>query len=198
MWNSHIEVENGGKIRRISILCDREALRYSEVLEHWCSDAGFRGYFIRLLADAPFPAYFWETPPITRASVDQLFECVLVDSPGLDGVAANRQAFAEYFAAAQAGETVVSFPSLGKDACLIVPCPGGSAEACAHLASFSRDAPESQQHALWHRVGTTALHRLSERPLWISTSGLGIYWLHVRLDSRPKYYTYPPYTRVAG
>lgn len=30
-------------------------------------------------------------------------------------------------------------------------------------------------------------------PLWVSTSGLGVSWLHVRLDSRPKYYTYAPY-----
>jgi hypothetical protein len=35
--------------------------------------------------------------------------------------------------------------------------------------------------------------QLGEQPLWLSTAGTGIFWLHVRLDSRPKYYTYQPY-----
>lgn len=32
--------------------------------------------------------------------------------------------------------------------------------------------------------------------LWCSTSGLGVYWLHIRLDQYPKYYTYRPYKQV--
>jgi hypothetical protein len=35
--------------------------------------------------------------------------------------------------------------------------------------------------------------RLSASPVWLSTSGLGVYWLHVRLDTHPKYYQYQPY-----
>lgn len=30
-------------------------------------------------------------------------------------------------------------------------------------------------------------------PIWLSTSGLGVYWLHVRLDTRPKYYNHDEY-----
>ena len=30
-------------------------------------------------------------------------------------------------------------------------------------------------------------------PIWFSTSGSGVAWLHFRLDSRPKYYTYKPF-----
>lgn len=26
--------------------------------------------------------------------------------------------------------------------------------------------------------------------VWLSTSGLGVYWLHFRIDARPKYYQY--------
>ena len=33
--------------------------------------------------------------------------------------------------------------------------------------------------------------------LWVSTSGLGVYWLHVRLDSYPKYYQHAPYKNAA-
>jgi hypothetical protein len=33
------------------------------------------------------------------------------------------------------------------------------------------------------------------RRFWISTSGLGVPWVHVRLDSYPKYYQYRPYAQ---
>lgn len=33
----------------------------------------------------------------------------------------------------------------------------------------------------------------TDYPIWLSTSGLGVYWLHMRLDRRPKYYTYEPF-----
>ncbi|MDF9799652.1 hypothetical protein OKW21_004915 [Catalinimonas alkaloidigena] len=31
----------------------------------------------------------------------------------------------------------------------------------------------------------------------MSTSGLGVYWLHIRLDSRPKYYQFDPYRKLS-
>jgi len=34
---------------------------------------------------------------------------------------------------------------------------------------------------------------LSETPLWASTSGAGVAWLHIRFDTRPKYYIHLPY-----
>jgi len=39
--------------------------------------------------------------------------------------------------------------------------------------------------------------RLGERRLWISTAGGGVAWLHVRLDSSPKYYGFRPYAVAA-
>ncbi len=31
---------------------------------------------------------------------------------------------------------------------------------------------------------------VAAKPVWFSTSGMGVAWLHFRLDKRPKYYTY--------
>jgi hypothetical protein len=54
-------------------------------------------------------------------------------------------------------------------------------------------APLSQVGELW-RVTAEALEtRLGDVPVWLSTAGLGVYWLHIRLDSRPKYYRHRPY-----
>ena len=68
--------------------------------------------------------------------------------------------------------------------------------AYGHLAAFVREAPREQVHALWARVGELVLERVSNVPLWLSTAGGGVAWLHVRLDSRPKYYTHAPYRRA--
>jgi hypothetical protein len=36
------------------------------------------------------------------------------------------------------------------------------------------------------------------KPVWLSTAGAGVSWLHVRLDDRPKYYGYRPYQEASG
>jgi hypothetical protein len=194
MWNAAIESLQDGCVQRVHIRDGDGVLPYAAVLEGWQSDAGFRAFFNQLLADAPFTACFWETPPVTSASLDQAFECVIVDSPALAGVTAAPAAFAAYFDSAR--NRVTDFPNLGRDAWLVVPCPQGPEPVYAHLAAFARSGPVTQQQALWQRVGECVTSRLSDRPLWVSTSGLGVYWLHVRLDSFPKYYTWRPYRQA--
>lgn len=167
---------------------DRDAapVSYADVLRAWQEDADFRTWFIALLAEAPFAAFRWETPAITQATANRPFEFVLLDSPELLQTP-DESAFAKYFGKATA-EGVVTFPNLGKDAILIVPCLRGPHSAYAHLAAFTRQAPTAQIHALWRLVGEAMQRRLSRKPVWLSTAGAGVAWLHVRLDDRPKYY----------
>jgi hypothetical protein len=186
------EIENG-RISHFILLRDGKPLRWSDVIPLWRDDRGFRTFFVSILADVSFPAYFWETPPVTRANIDQQFEFVIVDSPQLAGVRANPRAFAAHFAAAEPHSLVIEFPNLGGDAVLVAPCPGGPAAAYSQISTFSRIAPGDQQHALWQCVGRALERRVSHRPVWLNTSGLGVYWLHIRLDDAPKYYTYDPY-----
>jgi hypothetical protein len=58
-------------------------LTYGEVISLWQTDAGFRQTFIRSLAREKHVAFFWETPPLTEASLGQPFEHVVVDAPSL-------------------------------------------------------------------------------------------------------------------
>jgi hypothetical protein len=83
--------------------------------------------------------------------------------------------------------------SLGGDAQLIVPSPRTEISAYGHLAAFLRQAPQRQLDAFWRVVSTAVQSRIGEKPLWLNTAGGGVAWLHVRLDSRPKYYGYAPY-----
>ncbi|HEY6725417.1 MAG TPA: hypothetical protein VI197_15385, partial [Polyangiaceae bacterium] len=77
----------------------------------------------------------------------------------------------------------------------IVPCPRAEPGAYAHLAAFLRGAPPDQREALLREVGLRTRQLIGAAPLWLSTSGLGVAWVHVRIDSRPKYYQYTPYRR---
>ena len=196
MFTSQLESLNSDRTHKITLLHNANPLLYSEVVRHWQTNPAFREFFTSLLADAPFSAYFWETPPVTKANIDQAFEFVLVESPQLARVHPNSSAFEQYFQSTQADEGIVTFENLGKDAVLVAPSPRAPLSAYPHLAAFVRNAPESQKHALWRQVGVTLERCLSQRPLWLSTSGLGVYWLHVRLDSYPKYYTHRPYRSV--
>jgi hypothetical protein len=195
MWTSRSEPTADGRILRFAIDLDSSPVSYAEVLRRWQQDADFRSVFIALLADAPFTAFRWETPPLTTATANRPFEFVLLDSPGLAG-SPDAEAFAEHFSATAAGG-VVEFPNLGNDAIMIVPCPNGPLSAYGHLGAFVRQAPESQRHALWQRVGAAMQRRLGVKPVWLSTAGAGVSWLHVRLDNRPKYYGYRPYREIA-
>jgi hypothetical protein len=85
----------------------------------------------------------------------------------------------------------------------------------SHLANFVRLAPDQQVTALWQMAASAYLdalndgttgekhglrqklkqqqqkqQQLKQKPVWLSTNGMGIAWLHFRLDARPKYYTY--------
>ncbi|MDJ0609991.1 MAG: hypothetical protein QNJ67_13525 [Kiloniellales bacterium] len=191
--SSRVEVLEDGQVSRHAVLRGKQPIDRAEAFGLWRSDPVFRAFFIDLLASAPYPAFFWETPPLTRANQAADFEFIVADSPSLAARDAEPAVFAREFAAA--GRQVTAFRNLGGDALLVVPCPRAPESAYPHLAAFSRSAPDDQQHAFWQLVGEKLAGSLSERPLWLSTSGLGVAWLHVRLDSWPKYYTFEPYKR---
>jgi hypothetical protein len=195
MWTPHRELIADGRILRVALDLDSSPVSYAEALRRWQYDADFRSLFLALLADSPFAAFRWETPPLATATANRPFEFVLLDSPGLARTP-DPDAFAEHFSGAAAGG-VVQFANLGNDATMVVPCPNGPLSAYGHLGAFVRLAPEQQKHSLWALVGAAMQRRLGAKPVWLSTAGAGVSWLHVRLDDRPKYYGYGPYREAA-
>jgi hypothetical protein len=191
MWSAHSEELPDVHGLRFAFTFDSRPASVAMAIAAWRDDAEFRSQFNALLTDCPYTAFRWETPRVTVGTVGvQPFEFVLLDSPGL-ARRSDPGAFAEHFRDTQAG--VVTFRNLGGDAVLIVPCPLVEPSAYGHLAAFVRLAPELQRQAVWQAVGEAMAGRLGPKPVWLSTAGGGVSWLHVRLDDRPKYYGYAPY-----
>jgi hypothetical protein len=194
MWTVRSEELVGEDGLRFAVDLDSRPATHAEVVRGWQGDEGFRALFNSILANSPYSALRWETPAVTAATISRPFEFVLLNSPGL-ARHPDANAFAEHFGTGKAD--VVVFANLGGDAILVVPCPVVQPSAYGHLAAFARAAPESQRDALWQSVGEAMARRVGVKPVWLSTAGAGVSWLHVRLDDRPKYYGFGPYRKSA-
>lgn len=166
-----------------------QAVSYADIIHAWRELPRFGSWFSSLIAAAPFGELFWECPPTTSMLAPRMpFEFTLVRTHGFRP--ASPDDFAEYI---QCSKGVSHFPNLGRDAVLVAPCedPDVPRDTYAHLAVFCRRASTEQLDALWRQTGdslSTILEQRGRRPTWLSTEGSGVPWLHIRLDSRPKYY----------
>jgi hypothetical protein len=107
MWSTRCERVANGSILKIAIDLESAPLPFSDVLRLWQFNLDFRSLFIRLLADVPFSAFRWETPPITATAAGRPFEFVVLDSPDL-ARRSDEDAFAEHFKQAGTGQDVVA------------------------------------------------------------------------------------------
>lgn len=189
-WTQRVELI-GKNIRKSSIIYHGKPLSYSDVIEGWRGDSEFIHYFSSLLKTSPYDAYFWETPPVCVNNLHRDFEYVEINSAVLNNASTDRTTFNEYFL--QSYDGVAVFDNLGADAHLVVPCPENAQDDFPHLAAFMRNASDRQIELFWNSVARQVGEYLSESDMWVSTAGSGVAWLHLRLDSFPKYYAYHPY-----
>lgn len=184
MWQSLILTNNAERFT-FRLKSSDSLISHRQFLNMLANDREFVSWYNQLLVKSEFDAFFWENKPVTENNLDETYECTLIKSQSLSRVSADSQTFDSYFSETS---DVVSFPNLGGDAQLIVPCPEEKKNVYTQIGSFIRDAPKQQIINFWSRTGSEMQSAISEKPRWLSTSGLGVYWLHVRIDSVPKYY----------
>lgn len=196
MWKAR-ETDRKKERIKFTLLHSSDGSRLSmhEVLRLLKEDEDFRSFYSSYLANFPFKAFFWEHPPLFAGREEEAYECCLVNAPALEKVKPDLQTFDDYF---KEDKPVVSFPNLGGDARLVVPCPDHQAGAYPHIAAFIRKAKEEQLHAFWKQTAEETLRSIGNQPVWLSTSGLGVYWVHVRIDTTPKYYQTREYKNVGA
>jgi len=194
VWTARSEVIDSGL--RFRILQSESALSFRELFSLLAVNADFARWYSETLAGCSLEAFFWELPPLTTSNFDSDAEFVLIASSSLTGLSPQPGPFEAQFESQPNGD-VISFQNLGGDAVLVVPRPVGPPEAYPHLAAFLRNAPATQILSLWAVAAQVVGEHLGPVPMWLSTAGLGVSWLHLRLDSRPKYYKFKPYRAAA-
>ena len=191
--SAECETLSAAEVLKYRLRRNDDVLTYAEVLEFWKHSVEFCRFFNELLAASSLPAFRFETPCLTDASLDRPFEFVLLDASSFCQRKTDHRTFRNYFTEDEQNGGIVSFPSLGGDSLLVVPSPRTDDEAYGHLAAFVRKAPQTQTDVLWRVVSRHVAKRLRSGPVWLNTEGGGVAWLHVRIDSTPKYYSYMPY-----
>ena len=132
---------------------------------------------IYVLMNIKHEAYFWECD---RICLNKPFRFAIFNSKTL---AKRKQDNNAFDGAINCSRNSISFPNLTKDVQLVVPCHNSDSTNYTSLATFSRTSKIKQQYMFWKKVG-----RNIKEGDWVSTSGLGVSWLHVRIAKRPKYY----------
>jgi|TARA_B110000114_G_scaffold61516_1_gene65428 hypothetical protein len=73
------------------------------------------------------------------------------------------------------------------------------ASDASSLFVFAKYAPAKLKHDLFVSLANAIDKKLGldpTNPVWVSTNGGGVSWLHIRLDAKPKYYQYEPYKKM--
>jgi hypothetical protein len=136
-----------------------------------------------------FIALRWESAAITSQVLSDAYQCVVLNDPSIERPA-NPGPFAQYLHAASRACVI---HSNGKDAKLLIPCEGAAGQQYCHLRAFLQQAPDTQVNDLFQLLGRVLRCSITEQPIWLNTAGGGVAWLHIRVDSRPKYYQYLAY-----
>jgi len=178
------------EITKYKLLENEEVISYRSWIDNLKGSEIFTDFYIDLLKSSTYTAFFWEVKPVTQDKLDDDFEFVLIKSNSLSKVKADKYTFQKYFTDE---EKVVTFPNLGGDAQLVVPTPLNSPDCYAHLATFIRNASKDQVQKFWQTTAEVYEKAIDDKTVWLSTAGLGVSWLHVRIDSRLKYYRFQEY-----
>jgi len=99
----------------------------------------------------------------------------------------NFKAFESYINKSKS-KYVTSFLNLDKDTLLIIPIPKKN-KNYATLKDFCDNSSITQKKYFWKKVSKLVKKFMkNEKYVWISTHGLGVSYMHIRISNKPKYY----------
>ena len=138
----------------------------------------------------PFPIskpFIWRTSCLTKG-LSEFYREELIEDRRLKGLKQNYEPFIEKFDLTSKKKHCVAKPNLGKDSILVVPTLEKSKEF-TNLFFFIKNASLEKQKAFWKQVAKEVKKRLKTHDrIWVNSPNLGVHYLHVRIDTKPKYY----------
>jgi len=94
----------------------------------------------------------------------------------------------KYYIDTSRNKYVTSFPTFDPKTVRVIPMPVDRANF-ATFRDFIDNASQKRQIVFWKQVSKVAKKQVKKYgKVWISTHGLGVPYLHVRVSSAPKYY----------
>jgi len=132
--------------------------------------------------------FFWEHPKVSNDTCKSNYEVSVIPTDAFNNREENFDPFKSKF---KITDQIKVFHNLRKDSLLIVPNKNEvSDQNFVTLRKFLQTAPKSLIKKFWKTVGETMIDQISKNSdyCYLSTHGLGVLWLHVRVDQRPKYY----------
>ncbi|MEO0481144.1 MAG: hypothetical protein AAF196_16865 [Planctomycetota bacterium] len=156
--------------------------------------------WLHLACDGGRMPVLFECAPIVGVEDRRPMRFVVLRVPSLGSVAIDRASFRSQFEGREPAR-VRSFENLSRDAVLVVPSPFQSGDL-RHLATFLEEADPVLRDQFWQLGALEAASLLQDSgrptPLFVSTSGFGVGWLHLRLSTVPKYYRHRAYSTPGG
>jgi len=151
-------------------------------------------------ATSKLSAYLWECAPVSNDTKGTTqFEFTATKSTELSKIKQDFSSFWEHISKNRR-EYACSFQNIGGDATLIVPIPIGVSQNkyldYKNISNFTENAELNQRKYFWKKVAIELSKDLESdgKPRWLSTNGLGVHYLHIRIDKKPKYYSFENYT----
>lgn len=171
-------------------------LTYRQFVNLMISDYLFISVFIYLLKTCKFSGYLFETPSVSRSTINKPFEFVLIRDkfPKEEDPTPYR----EYLDSLYEGTIATHFENLSKDCLLIIPNESsyGASEHniyhtnFGHLSVYVKSANPIDQIYFWRYTFSHIKNAITHEKKWLSTHGHGVKWLHIRFCKSPKYYKF--------
>ena len=156
-------------------------MKWSEVLSQWES-----GNYPKVPKNIKSP-YFWRTS-VQSNKKDLVYKEEFIEDERLLKAKEDLKPFSEHLDKNKDEKYAISFPNLSGDTILVVPVPR-KGKSFVNLFKFYKNSSEIQKKELWKKVAEQAKEFLKTNDnIWISTHGLGVNYLHVRICNNPKYY----------
>jgi len=165
---------------------EEQYLSFKNVFELWANDSEFVEFYKTELIKLNYQAFCWEHPALKKEFLEKKYECILQRSKPLEHLPINENVFKNYI---YEKEQVADFMNLGKNARLVIPTKKIDKEIYNHMGKFIRLADAEQVNEVFKSIGKIIFEEIETKKLiWLNTAGLGIIWLHIRMDTKPKYY----------
>jgi hypothetical protein len=177
--------------------------------------------FIRILKDVPskysnsdisIKSYYFQTPNI--CSLDIPIEFVLIKTYSLHMKKADWSKYSEYMNRKPRNRHSLSFINLSGSVMLTIPFNKKKDIRYGHIKDYITYASKEEIYDIFSEIGIQIeIHNEARRsinikkssdqgqcnnkdfcyPLYLSTHGYGVQWLHFRLEESPLYYNYDSY-----